>query len=103
MKLRELDAYELSSRLKNNGISITSGPINFNIRSTFPSVSESLALMYGDHPLVGAGEFIDFYTEIKAPVGLENTFVPNAAFTLMVRPRFFLCRGSRRSPLLSGV
>tara|TARA_Y100000034_G_scaffold104136_1_gene130445 strand:- start:645 stop:1508 length:864 start_codon:yes stop_codon:yes gene_type:complete len=56
------------------------GPFNFEVTSTLASVAQQFAYIYHNYPALKDSDFIDFHTEILAPVGLRNFIKPNVQF-----------------------
>ena len=79
---------ELSRRLRGAGLAIKTGPFNFRIRSSIPSVASALALLYADYPLVDENEFIDFEVHLDLGAGVRRWIRPQVRFLYDGRPPF---------------
>lgn len=81
MLLSELSFAEVGNRLRNDGLTIRTGPFNFRIISAIGSVADGLRLLYADYPLVDGPEFIDFTVSLAQSGGLRRWWRPQVKFT----------------------
>lgn len=70
----------LHERLRGVGLTLRTGPFNFRLRSPIRSVSDCLALLYQDYPLIDDAAFADFEVSIAHGRGLHRWFRPQARF-----------------------
>ena len=81
MMLSQLGTHEVARRLGNGGLALRTGPFNFRIHSPIEAVSEGLALLYADYPLVDENAFIDFTVTLERSGGLRRWWRPQVQFT----------------------
>ena len=80
MILSELKPDEVKSRLCNEGLVIRTGPFNFRIISSIPSVSKGLNLLYADYAVVSNPEFVDFTVTLAQSGGLRRFWRSQVTF-----------------------
>lgn len=80
MRLGELSAAELRSRLKHRGLAVHTGPLICRIRSSFETVAQGLERLYPDYALADPDAFCDFDCELAVPRGLRSWYKPQAVF-----------------------
>ena len=76
----QLSARGLASRLAGPGLAFRTGPLAFRIRSDVRSVTDGLALLYGDYPIQPDDAFCDFELEVVRPSGLRRYLRPQVSF-----------------------
>ena len=72
MKLGEVPASKIKDRLKSNGLILKIGPFSFRIISPIHAVSEGLATLYTDYPVLEDEEFADFTVTIAEGSGIRR-------------------------------
>jgi len=58
--LKHLPAEEFRRRLERGGLALHVGPYIYNLQSNLATVAEGIATLYGDFPVAGQAEFVDF-------------------------------------------
>ena len=81
MMLSELRPAEVENRLRSEGLIIRTGPFNFRIISSIPSVADGLKLLYADYLLADGPEFVDFTVTLAQSGGLRRYWRPQVKFT----------------------
>jgi HprK-related kinase A len=76
-----LDSGELRQRLA-RGLTLTSGPFSFRIRSSVPAVRRGLGLVYAAFPIGADDGLRDYHVELSAPRGPRRWIRPKVNFTL---------------------
>ena len=100
MILSGLSLSDLKRRLVDQGLTIRTGPFNFRIYSTIDSVAEGLKVLYGDYPVVGADEFIDFTVTLSTCSGLRRWWRPQVQFVYDGQSPFAVLPIDHAFPLL---
>ena len=80
MTLSMLDPDEVCRRLRGSGLAMKTGPFNYRIRTSIPSVASGMASLYADYPVVEDDEFIDFDVHLDRGVGLRRWIRPQVRF-----------------------
>lgn len=80
MKLADLSATSMRRRLRGEGLCLRTGPFNYRIRSSIDSVAAGLELLYGQVPVVGDSEYIDFTITMSRGRGLRRWIRPQVRF-----------------------
>lgn len=80
LKIADLTDSELGAALRGSGLTLGTGPFSLRIRSPIRGVADSLALLYGAHPLVSEKAFIDFDVGVVPPRGLRRLWRPQVLF-----------------------
>lgn len=57
----------MRERLGRQGLRIPCGPFNVSLRSKLPSLPGILHCVYGDFPVLGDNEYVDFDVDLQAP------------------------------------
>ena len=76
-----LDSEALRLRLA-FGLTLTSGPFSFRIRSSLPAVHQGLSLLYADFPIGADDGLRDYHVELSAPRGPRRWMRPQVNFYL---------------------
>jgi len=76
LKLGDLSARQLTSRLADDGLYLETGRFVTRIQSSIPSVAHGLGLLYGDYPLQQAAQFADFHLRLARPANGRRWFRP---------------------------
>lgn len=80
MKLADLSAQALSTRLRGPGLVLGTGPFRFRIQSPIASVAEGLAALYGQAPVHAPDALADYPVRILPGRGLHRWVRPQARF-----------------------
>lgn len=80
MKLAELAASQLRTRLAGPGLVLGTGPFTFRIQSTIASVADGLCVLYGEAPVHPTDAFADYGVLIAPGAGLRRWLRPQARF-----------------------
>lgn len=80
MRLAELAPGQLTERLRDEGLTLQTGPVRVRIRSRLGPVADALATLYAEHELGDVEDFCDFDTRIDAVDGLRRWLKPQAQF-----------------------
>ncbi len=80
MKLGELTADTVWSRLTHEGLILRVGPFLFRVRSDIRSVLDGLTTLYGAYPVFDEGVFVDFCVTISSGSPLRRVFRKQANF-----------------------
>ncbi len=69
MILASLPFPEIQRKLQISGLDLRLGPFSFRIKSHFPSISESLYVLYADYEVVldADDQFLDFHISVDSP------------------------------------
>ncbi len=70
--LGDLAPGDIARRLAGPGLALRTGPFIFRIRSRLKSVSQTLLLLYAQHPVAQDGAFCDATLELTQPAGLRR-------------------------------
>ena len=81
LRVADLTATDLSSRLSHDGLWLKSGPLSLHIRSDEPVVSHAIATLYADH-LLADSDFADFHVQVNRVSGLRRWARPQVQFHL---------------------
>lgn len=98
--LSSLNSYEVTQRLKKNGLVLAIGPFVFCIKSPLPSIANNIQKIYGDFQLLSHDDLIDFYVTIKKPRGLRYFIKPQIDFYCDDFTPFLPLPASQAFPLL---
>jgi HprK-related kinase A len=91
---------DLRDRIRGDGLVLRTGPLVARIRSRLDAVLDGVALHYGQHSLVDAGEFVDFHVSVDRPSGLRRWYRPQVVFSFDGRQPFTPLPGDQGFPLL---
>lgn len=80
MLLSEVTPAERSRRLREEGLTLRTGPFVFRIRSGMSLVDEGLGLLYGANGVPPDDEFVDFDLSINQVGGLRRWIRPQVRF-----------------------
>jgi len=80
MNLDALSVAKLQQKLSTEGVIFRTGPFTVCLQSPIESVARGIHLLYGQYPLVEAGEFVDFYVRLARPRGLRRWLKPQVEF-----------------------
>ena len=100
MKVYELTEDILSSRIRESGILLRTGPFVCHLRSSIPSVIDGVRLLYADHTLVASDAFADFHVELVAPGGLRRWLRRQVLFLFDGRAPFLPLPYDQAFPML---
>lgn len=78
--IASLSARELATRLAGPGLAFRTGPFSFRVHSDAPLISDGMALLYANYPLVPDDAFCDFDLEVLRPKGLRRYLRPQVRF-----------------------
>ena len=82
MRLHELDASQVASRLRRGELLLKVSPFVARIRSKIGAVARGISLLYGDFALLEPDDFADFHIALEAPAGLRRWVRPQVIFYL---------------------
>lgn len=88
MIIADLPTAELRNRLHRGELLLDIHPFVARLRSDIPSISEDMALMYGDFEVLESEAFADFHVEVSRDRGLRRWVRPHARFYFDGRPSF---------------
>lgn len=81
MRVTDLTAGALRTRLAGPGLALRTGPFVTNVQSRVDAVIDGIALHYADHPVDDAG-FVDFHVGVQRPRSLRRWFRPQVMFSI---------------------
>lgn len=81
MRLAQLSLVELRARLIEGGLSIPCGPFRIKLNSDIPSLATDLLQLYGDFPLLGPEQYVDFEVNLRAPSWLRRYLRPQVVLS----------------------
>ena len=80
-RISDLSLSSLSSRLRNEGLLLKTGPFTYQIHSSVPAIAEGIHLLYGDAADLSEVDFVDFDIGLNAPSLLRRFFRPKLDFS----------------------
>ena len=82
MKVSELDASQIASRLRRGELLLKVSPFAARLRSDMGAVARGISLLYRDFTVLEPDEFADFHIALEAPAGLRRWVRPQVIFYL---------------------
>lgn len=82
MKVSELDAPQIASRLRRGELLLQVAPFVARVRSEMAAVARGISLLYRDFSVVEPDEFADYHVALTAPAGLRRWVRPQVIFSL---------------------
>jgi HprK-related kinase A len=82
------------------GLRLRTGPVTAKVSTRLPQVASAIAMLYGDYPVAGVDDFIDFDVAIRRPASLRAVWRPQVTFELEGQFPFVPLRGDQGFPML---
>ena len=83
MRVSDLDASQVASRLRRGELLLQVSPFVARIRSDMSTVARGISLLYRDFSVLEPDDFADFHVALAAPVGLRRWVRPQVMFYLL--------------------
>lgn len=96
----QLGRAAIAQRLQGAGLCLRTGPFVFNLRSPHRLLHEGVSLLYGEYPLAGPDEYVDFDLSIEHGKGVRRWYKPQAQFFLDGQAIFEPLPASHAYPLM---
>lgn len=82
MILAQLPRAEIRRRLKDDRLSLRTGPFVASVRTSIARLADAIASLYADFPLIDDCPFADFHIEVAPRSGLRRWLFPQATFAV---------------------
>ena len=100
MNIASLSRSEIVRRLRGNGLHLRTGPFTLSIQSDIPRLSDPIASLYGDYPLIAEDAFVDFRVRVNAPRNIRRWIRPQITFAFDGTMPFAPLPGDQVFPML---
>lgn len=70
----------LRARLAGSGLRLQTGGFVVSVTAPVPQVAAGIELLYGEYPLRGDGDFVDFHVRLSPPAGARRWLRPQVRF-----------------------
>ena len=100
MKISTLTPSELGHRLKKTGLFLQTGTFTIHLKTSIPSITEGIRMLYADYPLIENLDFVDFHVSLAYPRNLRRWIKPQIQFLFDDKPPFKPLPADQAFPML---